>query len=196
MSTATTGKPAGKASGKLGALFKDKRVQIGAAGAAALGLIVLLKRGGSTPGAGESDPTGQGGSSINTGTLDSTGTDSYSAIAQLGQAWDDTWNQQFAGFQSSLTGIQGQLDQLGQAPPTTTPIGGGPATAPATGGKAGHGTGPLWGWYQVKKGDSFASIEQKTKVSDATLKGLNKGTGHLDVGDWLKFRSAAGPRPS
>lgn len=192
MSTATVpGKPA---AGKLGHLFKDKRVQIGAAAAAALGLIVLLKRGTGTPGAGQSDPTGQGGSSINTGTLDSTGTDSYSAIAQLGQAWDDTWNTQFQGFQSTLTGIQGQLDQLGQAPPTT-PIGGGPAVTPAPG-KAGHGTGPLWGWIKVKKGDSFASIEKATGVSDSLLKGLNPGTGHLDAGDWLKFRSAAGPRPS
>lgn len=92
-------------------LLKDKRVQLAAAAAAVLGLVVLLKKGtGDQSAAGTS-----GGSALNTGTLDSTGTDSYNAIGQIGQAWSDTWNQWFQQFSDQLGGLQ---DQLGGGPTT------------------------------------------------------------------------------
>lgn len=85
----------GAGGASLGALVKDRRVQIGAAIAAGVGLVVLLsRRNASTD---KTDPA----------TLDSTGTDSYNAV----QA--DLQN-----FAAQLRALQDQLDQkpVGSAP--------------------------------------------------------------------------------
>lgn len=106
--------------------LKDKRVQLAAAGAAVLGVVVLLRKGSGDASAAGSDQSGQ---SINTGTLDSTGTDSYNAISQLGQAWQDEWNNAFQGFSDQLGDISDQLGQINgpSAPSPTNP----PTTLPS-----------------------------------------------------------------
>lgn len=191
MSTAP-GTPKGKAGKGIKSVFKDKRVLYGAAGVGAIGLVVLLKKGNAPATA---DGSGSSGQPISPANLDSSGTDNYNAISSIGQAWEDTWNQQFQGFSSQLGDISNQLGQI-NGPTATQPPTTGPAVKPAGG--AGHGTGPGWGWYKVKAGDSYASIEKNATVSAANLFKFNTkaALNRLTPGEWVKTRSAAGPRPS
>lgn len=172
----------GNIAGKLN--LKDKRVQIGLAAAAIVGLFVLVKRGGSTPAAGT-----EGGQSVNTGTLDSTGTDSYNAIAQIGQAWQAQWDQQFNDFSSQLTDINSQLGQLKQP---VTPIPQPPAKIPPINPNLAPGTG----WRFVKPGETVASVAKKFKVSEATIRSLNSANAlnRFSSGETIRIRGAAGPK--
>lgn len=111
MST-TAAPPKGKG-GKYGFL-KDKRVQLGIAGAAGLGLVVLLKNGGGS-GAG-TDPN-QTGQQLQPGTYDSSSIDAY---AQLSSGLGDAIGQ----FGDQLTDIQTQLGKI-NGPTAGTPAGGG-----------------------------------------------------------------------
>jgi LysM repeat protein len=184
-----------KIGGKFGSLAKDKRVQIGAAIAAGVGLVVLLTRKstGATAGGG-SDGSG---SSINTGTLDSTGTDTYNAIGQIGQAWQDQWNQQFQDFSGQLTNINDKLGDLKQ--PVTSPSGGstsGPSAIPVMALNPKLKTGQ--GFTIIKKGDTVASLAQKAGISVSLLKAFNPGDKlqHLGVGEAVRIRAVAGPAPA
>jgi len=175
--------------------FKDRRVQLAAAGAAGLGLIVLLRRGGGDASAADAGA----GQSVNTGTLDSTGTDTYNAISQIGQAWQDTWNQSFAGFQDSLTGIGDQLAQMQQPaggttpPPASTKVPGVYAPPPVK-----STLKPGVGWYRVRKGDTLGSIAQRWNMPASKLFELNtkNALNRLSVGEWVRVRGIAGARPS
>lgn len=190
-------KPASpKALGKKGlSIFKDKRVLYGVAGVGALGLVVLLRKG---TGAATADGGGTAGQPISPANLDSSGTDNYNAIASIGQAWQDTWNQQFQGFSDQLGNISDQLGAINgpTAGTPSTPPGKEPTAHPSTG-PAGHGTAKNWGWYQVKPKDTYATIEKKGGVSAANLFAFNtkNALNRLTVGEWVKTRSGAGPRP-
>jgi hypothetical protein len=168
----------------LGKLFKDKRVQLGAAAAAVLGLVVLLKKG---PAA--ADTTTAGSGSTNTGTLDSTGTDSYNAIGQLGQAWQDEWNTAFQGFSGQLTDINTKLGALPQPGSTTPNV---PAKIPPINPKLKAGTG----WRFVKPGETVASAAKRFGVSEAMIRSLNtpNNLNRFSPGETIRIRYAAGPK--
>lgn len=191
----TTKPPAGGKPGKKGSILKDKRVLYGIAGVGAVGLVVLFKKGG---GAATADGGGTAGQPISPANLDSSGTDNYNAIASIGQAWQDQWTQAFGQFSDQLGGISDQLGAINgpTAGVPTTPPGKEPTAHPSTG-PAGHGTGKNWGWYQVRPGDSYATIEKKAGVSSSNLFAFNtkNALNRLSVGEWVKTRSAAGPRP-
>ena len=121
MSTSTSGRPAGKSS--IRGVLKDKRVQLAAAAAGILGVIVLLRRGGNSDAPAGDDTQNASGTYLQPAQYDSTGTDVYNAIQSIGTAWDND----LRGFTDQLSGIQDSLDKLGQAPPVTTPP---PATTP------------------------------------------------------------------
>lgn len=164
-------------------IFKDKRVQLGAAAAAALGLVVLLKKG---PG---STSTDAGGGSMNTGTLDSTGTDSYNAIGQLGQAWQDEWNTAFQGFSGQLTDINTKLSYLPQPGQVTPNI---PAKIPPINPKLKPGVG----WVFVKPGETVESVAKKYHTTAAAIRGLNTANNlnRFSPGETIRIRGAAGPK--
>lgn len=162
--------------------LKDKRVQLAAAAAAALGLLVLVKRGtgGATAGGG-ADGTG---SSLNTGTLDSTGTDSYNAIGQLGQAWQDEWNDAFKGFSGQLTDINTTLGGL-KSPLTPVPTN--------------SGLKPGVGWIFVKPGQTIASIVKASggRITEAQIRQYNSANAlnRFSNNETIRIRGAAGPKP-
>ena len=173
--------------------FKDKRVQIGLAAAAVLGLFALVRRGQAPTEAGE-------GQSLNTGTLDTTGMDSYNAIAQIGQAWQDQWNQAFQDFQDSLGGIQDQLGKV-NGPGAITPA---PGNRPVPEKWEGQVLAidpkkkPGTGWYKVRKGDSIYDLIGRVGFGgEDKLLALNskRALNHLDAGEWIRIRSQAGPKP-
>lgn len=93
----------------IGALFKDKKVQVGAAVVGGVGLLVLVMRKGSSGGGG-----GQTMIQPAAG-VDSSGMDLYNAVQQLGQGW-----------QQDLRNVSDQLSKL----PTS---GTGNPPTPATG---------------------------------------------------------------
>jgi hypothetical protein len=165
------------------ALFKNKKVQLAAAGVAAIGLVVLLKKNGDTT------TPAAGGGATNTGTLDSTGTDSYNAIGQLGQAWQDEWNQAFTGFSSQLTDINTTLGGLKQ-PGTTVPPP--PATNPTV--------APGVGWIFVKPGQTVASIVKasKGKITEAQIRQYNTANAlnRFSPGETIRIRGRAGAKPA
>lgn len=169
---------------KLGKLFKDKRVQLGAAAAAALGLFVLVRKG---PGA--ASTTEAGGGSMNTGTLDSTGTDTYNAIGQLGQAWQDEWNTAFQGFSGQLTDINTKLGALPQPGSTTPNV---PGKIPPINPNLKAGTG----WRFVKPGETVASVAKKYGVSESVIRSLNSANAlnRFSAGETIRIRSVAGPK--
>jgi hypothetical protein len=190
--TSPTGTPP-KGKGKGGkSLFKDKRVLYGVAGVGGIGLIVLLRKG-TAPATASGD--GTSGQPISPANLDSSGTDNYNAIASIGQAWQDQWTQAFGQFSDQLGDISDQLGQVNGPTATTPPPSTKPATKPTN--TVGHGTAPGWGWYTVKPGDNYAKIEKAAGISWSTLLGLNgKGNlNRLDVGEKIKTRYAAGPKP-
>lgn len=110
--------------------LKDKRVQLGMAAAAGVGLFMFAKRGGSGADgtAGGSEETGLSGNYLQPAQYDSTGPDVYNAISQIGTAWTND----LRDFTDQLGDIQDQLDKLGQAPPVTTPKPTTPAPKPTT----------------------------------------------------------------
>lgn len=189
--TSPTGTPP-KGKGKGGkSLFKDKRVLYGIAGVGGIGLIVLLRKG-SAPATASGD--GSSGQPISPANLDSSGTDNYNAIASIGQAWQDQWTQAFGQFSDQLGDISDQLGQV-NGPTATPPPVSGPAVKPTN--TVGHGTAKNWGWVQVKPHDTYASLEKNNSISYQTLLGLN-GAGNLNrltVGEWIRTRYAAGPKP-
>lgn len=168
----------------LGKLFKDKRVQVGAAGAAVLGLVVLLKKG---PAA--ADTTTAGSGSVNTGTLDSTGTDSYNAIGQIGEQWNKAWTDAFGDFSDQLTDINTKLGALPQPGSTTPNV---PAKIPPVNPNLKPGTG----WRFVKPGETLASIAKKYGTTEAALRGLNTANNlnRFSPGETIRIRYAAGPK--
>lgn len=162
-------------------MLKDKRVQIAAAGAAAIGLVVLLKKGSG----GTSAAAGTG--TATTGTLDSTGTDSYNAIGQIGQAWQDTWNTQFQDFSGQLQNIN---DTLGGLKQPVTPI---PTKIPPINPKQKTGAG----WVFVKPGMTVDQIAARYHTTAANIRALNTSNAlnRFSPGETIRIRGAAGPKP-
>lgn len=173
---------------KLPGVLKDKKVQIAAAAAAALGLLVLVMRGGggATAGGGADGS----GSSLNTGTLDSTGTDNYAAVAQLGQAWQDQWNDAFKDFSDQLTDINTTLG--GIKPPVTTIPSGGTKVTPVN---PAYAVGR--GWVKVKPGQTVASIAKQYHTTEAAIRSFNSANAlnRFSPGETIRIRGAAGPKP-
>lgn len=86
------------------ALLKDKRLWVGAAVAAGVGIVMFLKRGGSAPAtSGPGSATG----STTQGTADTTGTDIASYLGQYSQSQMELLNQWAANLQTSLDAIRG-----------------------------------------------------------------------------------------
>lgn len=91
---------------KMPGVLKDKRVQIGVAAAAFLGLIVLLRKGGGASaitGSGDSGTTPQ---SVSPAVMDSSGTDVYNAISSLGQGWENDLREYTSGLASLTTQVR------------------------------------------------------------------------------------------
>lgn len=120
-------------------VLKDKKVQIGVAGAAAVGLFVLVKRKSAGGADASQDGTGTTPQTLNTGTLDSSGTDVYNAISSLGQGWENDIREYSSGLadlstqvatnttslatqNTTLAGLSTAVGKLGtiKAPATTT----------------------------------------------------------------------------
>lgn len=118
---------------RLKALAKDKRVQIAAAAGAVLGLVALVRKGGSASAAetASGTPTTAGTGAAGGGYLggyDSTATDVYN---NLQTSLDNQLNE----FRGSLGGLQDQLDKLGTkgtTPATPAPIKQKPVKKPPT----------------------------------------------------------------
>lgn len=116
--------------GGVGSLLRDKRVQIGAAVAGGLGLVVLLRRGGAPVDGGAA---GGGQQLVPAAGFDSSGTDMYNAIQSLGQGWE----QDLRDWTDTLTDISDKLDKqpstgTGSDPSKGTPKPPTPAPKPGT----------------------------------------------------------------
>lgn len=94
-------------------LFGDKRVQLAAAGVAGLGLVVLLMRRGGAPSGAAGQPVIQPAAG-----LDSTSSDLYNAMQQLGQGWE----QDIRDLTGSLNNVN---DKLSKTPTGSRPTTGG-----------------------------------------------------------------------
>lgn len=110
---------------KLPAVLQDKRVQLGVAGAAAVGLVVLVRRKSAGGVDASQDGTGTTPQTLNSGLLDSSGTDVYNAISSLGQGWEDDireYSSGLANLNTTVAGLSTQVAALGttKAPATTT----------------------------------------------------------------------------
>lgn len=177
-------------------LLRDRRLQIGVAAAAAVGLVVFLKR---RNAGGGSDVTGNaavaGGGVGNPAGLNTTGTD-LSAV----------WGNMSADLQGQLNDFAGQInDALKNIPgssPTPSPV---PLPKPVPKPTPGTRTipelnpryRPGTGWAWVRRGDSLASFAAKNGITLAQLKALNSANAlnRLTVGEALRVRGAAGPKP-
>lgn len=102
MSTPPTTPPGQKGKSSLPPWLRDKRVQLGIAAAAGLGLVVMLRRGGAGGITGGEESSG---TPIEPAQFDSSGVDAYNAIQSVGAAWTTelrTLAQQLADIQSKL----------------------------------------------------------------------------------------------
>lgn len=114
--------------GNAGGILRDKRVQIGVAAAAGLGLVMLLR----SRGAGDVVSSGSGTTpqTMGNGTMDSTGTDVYNAIQSLGQGWENDLREYTSGLDSLTTQVRDNttglaslntaVGKLGTTKPVTT----------------------------------------------------------------------------
>lgn len=95
-------------------IFRDRRVQLAAAGVGGVGLVVLLMRRG-----GAGAPAGGGQTTIQPAAgLDSSSTDLYNAVQQLGQGWE----QDIRDLTGALKSVKDQLPKTPtNPPPSTTP---------------------------------------------------------------------------
>ncbi len=87
--------------------------------------------------------------------------------------------EQYQSLLALLRDLQGE-DSVSPTPKPTTPSG---STVPRG-----------YGWVQVKRGDSIASLAKRAKKTQAELWAYNGlGLNRLTVGEWIKIRSNANP---
>ena len=99
---------------KLPTWLRDRRVQLGVAGAAVLGLVALVRRGHGPGAGGVDDGEGSTPQSITPAVMDSSGTDIYNAISSLGQGWQNDLRE----YNEKLDNLSSQIGKLPQTPAT------------------------------------------------------------------------------
>jgi hypothetical protein len=118
--------------GGLGSLWRDRRAQLGLAGAVGVGLVLLVLRhrgaAGGSPDAGADASAATGGTVLRPGTYDSTGSDIYNGLQSISQGWTD----QFADLAKQIGDVQSRLP----AAPTTPVKAAAPLQRKAAGGTA------------------------------------------------------------
>jgi hypothetical protein len=135
-------------------MFRDKRMLIGIAGAAGIGLIVLVMR--SRRGGGEGEPQGaEGGTTtLQPGTYDSTGTDIYNGLQALYGGTDARFNEIIELLKDK------PQDKLPSTPPTSP------------------NTGPLPPFLGFKR------KAQPTNTSAISIKSLKTAPGSVGRWSW------------
>lgn len=169
------------------ALAKDRRVQIGAAGAVALGGIAWYRKrqvGGSNS---ATTTTGGGAAASGSyqGTGDTTGTDIAGWQASQNQAQLDALNSWTSNLNDTLQTFKDSLTQgTSQASPSTPATGGTPTTpAPTTPAPTAHRTVPVAKYtkYRPAWNSTLSGIAKHEKTTVSNLLKLNPGIKNPNV---------------
>jgi hypothetical protein len=166
-------------------VLKDRKVQLGVAAAALLGLVVFLRRGGTGAAA---DGEGSTPQSITPAVMDSSGTDVYNAIQSLGQGWEND----LRDYSSTLTNVSTQLatntsglstltTAVGKLGPTKAPAGTvkPPVKTPAKTPAKTYATVTKWGTGSWSS--TISGIAKHYKISIGTVKKLNPKITNVNV---------------